>query len=109
MELSGIPFNVVDWAAIEKTEHRGESGCAYWRTRCFGPIRVRMVDYSVGYVADHWCTKGHILFCVDGELRTELKDGRVFILTPGTSYQVADDAAPHRSSTEKGARLFIVD
>ncbi|MEO8601305.1 MAG: DHCW motif cupin fold protein, partial [bacterium] len=93
----------------ERTEHPGESGCAYWRTRQFGTIRVRMVEYTPGYVADHWCVKGHILLCTAGELRTELQDGRVVTLTPGTSYQVADNAEPHRSSSERGATLFIVD
>ncbi len=75
----------------------------------FNDIRVRMVDYSPGYVADHWCTKGHILLCMAGELHTELADGRRFVLTPGVSYQVADDAEPHRSFTSTGAQLFIVD
>lgn len=82
---------------------------AYWRTQHFGPIRVRMVEYTAGYVADHWCDKGHILLCLDGELDTRLADGREFKLTPGVSYQVADNAEPHRSSTKGGARLFIVD
>lgn len=109
MELQDIPFGTVDWATIEKSEHKGEAGCAYWRTRHFGTVRVRMVEYTAGYVADHWCDKGHILLCIEGELQTELRDGRVFRLTPGMSYQVADDTAPHRSRTEKGATLFIVD
>lgn len=109
MEMSGIPFGTTDWSRIERTEHRGETGVAYWRTRSFGDIRVRMVEYTPGYVADHWCTKGHILLCVEGELHTELMDGRKFTLRPGMSYQVADDAEPHRSSTGTGATLFIVD
>jgi hypothetical protein len=109
MEMHGIPFGTTDWAALEATEHPGETGIALWRTREFGGLRVRMVDYSPGYRADHWCEKGHILLCLAGELRTELADGRVFRLRPGTSYQVADGAEPHRSSTERGARLFIVD
>ena len=70
---------------------------------------MRVVEYSPGYLADHWCEKGHVLLCLEGELRTELKDGRVFVLTPGMSYQVADHDAPHRSATSTGARLFIVD
>ena len=91
------------------TEHRGKQGTAHWRTRHFGHIRVRMVEYSAGYRADHWCSKGHILLCLKGELHTELADGRRFVLRPGMSYQVADQAEPHRSSTESGATLFIVD
>lgn len=109
MHLAGIAFGTTDWAAVDRTEHPGETGMAYWRTQHFGTIRVRMVEYSPGYLADHWCVKGHILLCLEGELNTELADGRQFVLTAGMSYQVADGAEPHRSSTAVGARLFIVD
>ena len=109
MEMSHIPFGTTDWSQVERTEHRGEAGRAYWRTRHFGSIRVRMVDYSPGYVADHWCEKGHILLCLEGRLHTELEDGRTFTLEPGMSYQVADGAEAHRSRTDVGAKLFIVD
>jgi hypothetical protein len=109
MQMSSIPFGITDWSTIERTEHKGESGLAYWRTQNFGPIRVRFVEYTPGYLADHWCVKGHILLCVEGELHTELEDGRTFVLTAGMSYQVADNSEPHRSSTEAGAKLFIVD
>jgi hypothetical protein len=109
MNISDIPFGTTDWSKIEPTQHDGERGTAYWRTQHFGGIRVRMVEYAPGYLADHWCVKGHILLCMEGSLHTELKDGRKFILTPGMSYQVADDAEPHRSHTEVGAKLFIVD
>lgn len=109
MHISAIPFGTTDWSQIERTEHKGERGFAYWRTRHFGPIRVRMVEYTPGYFANHWCIKGHILLCTEGELHTELEDGRKFTLKPGTSYQVADNAEPHRSHTEVGAKLFIVD
>jgi len=109
MQMTDIPFGVTDWSAVEATEQRGESGTATRRTRTFGEIRVRRVDYSPGYRADHWCSKGHILFCLEGELHTELEDGRTFVLTPGMSYQVGDNAEAHRSSTATGARLFIVD
>ncbi len=109
MRMSAIPFGTTDWSTVERTEHAGERGVASWRTQTFGDIRVRMVEYAPGYLADHWCTKGHVLLCIEGELHTELKDGRVFTLRPGMSYQVADDAEAHRSSTEAGAKLFIVD
>lgn len=109
MQLADIPFGTTDWSRVETTIHAGVTGTAQWRTRQFGAIRVRMVEYSAGYLADHWCTKGHILLCLDGELHTELADGRRFVLTAGMSYQVADRAEPHRSSTVGGARLFIVD
>jgi very-short-patch-repair endonuclease len=107
--MSQTPFGITDWSKVERTEHKGETGTAYWRTRQFGDIRVRLVEYSAGYLADHWCTKGHILLCIDGELHTELADGRTFVLMPGVSYQVADNAEPHRSRTPVGAKLFIVD
>ncbi|MBN3268649.1 hypothetical protein CUR95_15730 [Bordetella bronchiseptica] len=109
MKMHDIPFGTTDWSTVPQTEHPGESGKALWRTRQFGDIRVRMVEYTPGYLADHWCSKGHILFCLEGELHTELEDGRTFVLTPGMSYQVADQAEAHRSSTRDGARLFIVD
>jgi len=109
MKISAIPFGTTDWGDVSATEHKGETGIATWRTRQFGDIRVRMVDYTPGYLADHWCEKGHIILCLDGQLDTELADGRVFTLTPGKSYQVADGAEPHRSSTKLGAKLFIVD
>ena len=107
--MSDIPFGLTDWNQIERTEYQGDCGVAYWRTRYFGPIRVRLVEYTPGYVADHWCVKGHILLCLEGELHTELDDGRKFTLQPGVSYQVADNAEAHRSYTEVGAKLFIVD
>lgn len=109
MELNNIPFGTTDWSAIEATNHPGEKGFATWKTCQFGTIRVRMVEYSPGYKADHWCSKGHILLCLEGELHTELADGRTFLLTAGMSYQVADGAEPHRSFAPTGARLFIVD
>lgn len=109
MKMQDIPFGVTDWQDVPQTEHPGETGKALWRTRQFGDIRVRIVEYSAGYLADHWCSKGHILYCLAGELHTELEDGRTVVLTPGTSYQVADQAEAHRSSTVGGAKLFIVD
>lgn len=109
MNINALPFCTTRWADIVPTEHQGERGVARWHTQQFGELRVRMVEYSPGYLADHWCSKGHVLFCLEGELHTELEDGRVFTLTPGMSYQVADNAEPHRSYTELGARLFIVD
>ena len=109
MKIIDIPFNLVEWTQVEATEHPGLSGKAIWRTRTFGDIRVRLVEYTPGYVADHWCQKGHILLCLEGRLETELADGRRFVLMPGVSYQVADGAEAHRSSAPIGAKLFIVD
>jgi hypothetical protein len=109
MDMKNIPFGMTTWSQIEPTEHKGETGTAYWRTQQFDNIRVRLVEYSPGYRADHWCGKGHILLCLEGELHTELSDGRKFVLTPRTSYQVADNAELHRSFTSTGVKLFIVD
>src|SRR5712691_10511537 len=109
MKMADIPFGTTDWSGVERTEHKGKTGLAYWRTKHFADVRVRMVEYTPGYLADHWCAKGHVLLCLEGELHTELQDGRTFVLTPGTSYQVADDMESHRSSTAVGAKLFIVD
>ena len=109
LNIENLPFGTTDWSTIEPTEHRGVTGIAYWRTQQFGPVRVRMVEYTPGYLADHWCVKGHFLLCLEGHLRTELQDGRTYDLSPGMSYPVADNADAHRSSTETGAKLFIVD
>jgi hypothetical protein len=109
MRMTDIPFGITDWSAVEPTRHEGDAGYAEWRTQQFGAIRVRLVEYSPGYRANHWCSKGHILLCMAGELHTELADGRAFHLRPGMSYQVADEAEPHRSFTATGATLFIVD
>ena len=109
MRISDIPFDVTAWEEVAPSEHPGITGKAIWRTRQCGDIRVRMVEYTPGYLADHWCAKGHVLLVLEGRLDTELKDGRRFTLTPGMSYQVADGDGEHRSATDVGARLFIVD
>jgi quercetin dioxygenase-like cupin family protein len=108
MQIANVPFSVIDWSAVAAVDHPGEVGTARWRTVETGNLRVRMVEYSPGYVADHWCSRGHVLLVLTGELETELQDGRRFVLRPGTSYQV-HDGEPHRSVTRTGASLFIVD
>ena len=110
MQLPESVFEVTDWSAVEATVHPGETGEAAWRTVMLGDVRIRRVDYSAGYLADHWCDRGHVLYVLGGELDTELKDGRTFRLTAGMSYRVSDFGDPaHRSSTAVGAQLFIVD
>lgn len=110
MKIPPLAFTTVDWSTVEPTVHPGERGEAVWRTLNVGEIRIRVVEYSPGYLADHWCDRGHILYVLEGELISELKDGRVSVLTPGMSYQVSDFGdSPHRSRTETGAKLFIVD
>ena len=109
MKINEIPFGITDWSKITPTRKSGISGFALWQTQVFSDIRVRIVEYSPNYEADHWCKKGHILYCLEGSLNTELSDGRTFNLTPGMSYQVADHAEPHRSKTKTGVKLFIID
>jgi hypothetical protein len=109
MRIEDVAFCTTVWDTVPATEHKGETGTAIWRTLETGNIRVRMVEYTPGYRADHWCSRGHVLLVLAGELVTELRDGRRFVMTPGTSYQVAEDAQPHRSETTIGAKLFIVD
>ena len=109
MPITGVPFGVTDWSVVPPTDHPGETGMARWQAFEAGNIRVRMVEYSPGYLADHWCSRGHVLLVLEGELTTELQGGKSFTLMPGQSYQVADHAEPHRSRTASGAKLFIVD
>jgi hypothetical protein len=109
MEMRPFPFQTLDWAGIAKEEHTGISGTAYWQIFKMGNIRVRMVEYSANYFADHWCRKGHIIYCLAGEMITELEDGRKFTLSQGMTYHVGDDCEAHRSSSANGCSLFIVD
>ncbi len=107
--MSNIPFQTIDWSHIEKTEHAGETGIAYWQTIQHPGLRIRLVEYSKGYIANHWCQKGHIVYCLEGEFVSELDTGEKFILTPGMSYIVSDDLSSHRSTTETGVKLLIID
>ena len=110
MKIPELAFTVTDWSKVPPTEHPGETGKAIWRTFEVGDLRVRIVEYTPGYLADHWCDRGHVLYVLEGELVSELKDGRMTTLKPGMSYQVSDFGdSPHRSSTKNGAKLFIVD
>jgi hypothetical protein len=109
MKIENVPFQTTEWSTVPKTQHPGEVGAASWRTKELGNIRVRMVEYSAGYVADHWCERGHVVLVLEGELVTELRDGRRFVTGVGQSYQVADGDGAHRSASPRGARLFIVD
>ena len=109
MSDKNIPFQTIDWSKVSRTEHKGETGVAYWQTMQFDGLRIRMVEYSKEYFADHWCEKGHIVHCLEGEIVNELKDGSKTILTPGMSYVVSDELSSHRSITEQGVRLMIID
>jgi quercetin dioxygenase-like cupin family protein len=109
MLLTEFPFTITDWLYIEPVTYNGITGVAIWRTVLKDDIRIRLVEYSEGYIADHWCDKGHIIYCVEGEMETELKDGRKFILSKGMMYTVGDNSDAHRTSTTNGCTLFIVD
>lgn len=109
MKIEGVPFRVVDWSTVPESEAPGLSGTVRQRRLEEGNLRVRLVTYSPGYRADHWCSRGHVLFVLEGTLQTEVQGGATHVLTAGMSYQVSDDLAPHRSSTETGARLLVVD
>jgi quercetin dioxygenase-like cupin family protein len=104
-----IPFQTTDWSKIPETIHKGETGFATWRTIQYEGLRIRMVEYSPGYIADHWCTKGHIIYCIEGEMITELADGSEHILRKGMTYQVTDEASSHKSKTTEGVKLLIID
>ncbi len=109
MKIENFPFTQIDWHNIEAEEHHGTTGTAFWKTVFLGNIRIRLVEYSWDYSADHWCDKGHVIYCIDGEMTTELKDGRKITLRKGMSYIVGDDSDSHRTYTDKGVRLFIID
>ncbi|QKF66791.1 hypothetical protein AVENP_1237 [Arcobacter venerupis] len=109
MNNKNIPFQTIDWSNIPKTEHKGESGVAYWQTLQFDGLRVRVVQYSENYVANHWCEKGHIVYCLEGEVINEQKNGESSILKVGMSYIVSDELSSHRSVTKDGVKLLIID
>jgi len=109
IDEKNIPFQTIDWTTIPKVEHKGETGNAFWQTVQFPGLRIRMVEYSKGYFADHWCQKGHIVHCLDGEFDSELQDGKKFILTKGSTYVVSDGLSSHRSTSKNGAKLMIID
>ncbi|WP_162126937.1 DHCW motif cupin fold protein [Flavobacterium phycosphaerae] len=107
--MNKIHFTAIDWTTIEKTVHKGETGTSFWQTLQFDGIRMRIVEYSAGYLADHWCTKGHIVHCLEGEFESELSDGDTFTLQKGMSYIVSDDLSSHRSFSATGVKLLIID
>jgi len=104
-----IPFQTIDWTTINKTEHKGITGTSYWQTIQIGALRVRMVEYSANYFADHWCQKGHIVYCLEGEFVSELENTETVQLSKGMSYIVSDNQSSHRSISNKGAKLLIID
>lgn len=109
MSIEKIPFQTIDWSTVAKKEYPGETGTAWWQTLQFGGLRIRLVEYSAGYLADHWCEKGHIVHCLEGEFVSELQSGERFHLSKGMTYVVSDGMSSHRSVCEKGVKLLIID
>ena len=107
--MSDIPFQTIDWTTVEKVEYKGETGTAFWQTIQLNGLRIRLIEYSKGYLADHWCQKGHIVHCLEGSCVSELKTGENFILTKGMTYVVSDDLSSHRSVAENEVKLLIID
>ena len=107
--MCNIPFQTINWPAIEKTEHKGETGKSFWQTMLLDGLRLRIVEYSPGYLADHWCQKGHIVYCLEGEFISELQNGDKISLSAGMSYVVSDDLSSHRSISANGVKLLIID
>lgn len=109
MNNQNIPFQTIDWTKVPRTEHKGETGVAYWQTKQYQGLRIRIVEYSKGYIADHWCEKGHIVHCLEGDFVSELQDGEKPILTRGMTFVVSDELSSHRVITKNGAKLLIID
>lgn len=109
MQTAQIPFQHINWNSIPKTEHKGETGTSFWQTIQFPGLRIRVVEYTAGYLADHWCTKGHVVYCLEGEFINELQTGEKNVMTKGMTYVVSDEASSHRSVSNSGAKLFIMD
>jgi hypothetical protein len=107
--MSKIEFQTIDWSKVEPTEHKGDTGLALWRTMQYDGLRVRVVEYSEGYFANHWCKKGHIVQCLEGEFVSEMDNGEKFTLTKGMTYIVSDDLSNHRSISKNGVKLLIID
>lgn len=109
MDNKNIPFRRIDWTAVPKTEHKGDSGTSFWQTLEYSGLRIRIVEYTKGYVADHWCQKGHIVHCLEGEFTSESQEGKDIIMKKGMTYVVSDDLSSHRSASKNGAVLLIID
>jgi hypothetical protein len=107
--MSTFKFQTIDWNKIPSTEHPGETGTSYWNTLQLQGLRIRLVEYSPGYLADHWCQKGHIVHCLEGEFESEMENGERFLLTKNMSYIVSDNLSSHRSYSKDGVKLLIID
>jgi len=104
-----LPFEIIDWNNVLKEEHKGETGTSFWQTLQYDGLRVRIVEYSAGYLADHWCRKGHIVQCLEGEVLNEQENGIKHLLKAGMTYIVSDDLSSHRSVAKDKVKLLIID
>ncbi len=109
MSTQNIPFQTIDWSMVPITEQKGERGVAYSKTTQFQGLQIRIVEYSGGYAADHWCDKGHIVYCLEGELIIELKDDINYKLTEGMMFVISDELSSHRLVSETKVKVLIID
>jgi hypothetical protein len=110
MKLDNLPLGAIDWTEIAPALMKGETGTVTQRVREFGPNRLRLVEYGAGYLADHWCHKGHVIHVLKGDLDIEYEDGTKTALSAGLTWHVGDDTgAPHRVRCARGSIVFIVD
>jgi hypothetical protein len=107
--MKPIKFEAINWNQIPKIAAPGENGTSYTQTKHFNGLRLRIVEYTAGYYADHWCQIGHIVQCLSGEFVSEQADGTLFTLKKGMSYVVTDDMSSHRSFAKVPTKLFIID
>ena len=107
--MENITFQSIDWTKIATTEHKGEIGTAFWQTLEYSGLRIRIVSYTPGYLADHWCQKGHIVHCLEGDFVSQLETGEDFSLESGMTYVVSDNLSSHRSVSKNGVKLLIID
>jgi len=109
MVLPRTPLIVTRLGEAPRTAETGEIGRSLAQTFELSGLRLRLVEYEAGYVADHWCDRGHVLHVVDGELTLELRDGRSMALRKGDCFVSDQDDASHRIRTAAGGTAFIVD
>ena len=107
--MSNIPFSVIEWSKVLQAVHPGERGSSIWQVLQYPGLRVRLVEYSKDYIADHWCQKGHIVHCLEGELTTELENGDKWLLKAGMTYIVSEGMSSHRSIAVNKVKLLIID
>jgi hypothetical protein len=104
-----IPFQITDWSSVPTTVVNGTTGTATMLIVQHGDLRIRMVEYSANYLADHWCQLGHLVFVLEGELINEMENGGTSVLKPGSFYAVSDGLSSHRSRTVGPVKLIVVD